>query len=147
MIGFINNLNELSAIEKKEVKLVEAPTDISDAVEKTYSLINDAAKKKRIKVEKWQEIYNPYIYQDVVHTTNVVLNIMMNAIKYTPVGGSIKIGLQQTPGKNENECNISFICEDNGIGISKKFLPHVCKPFAREDLLFFIKKNQINQMK
>ena len=138
LLGFINNLKELSAIEKKEVKLVEAPTEISDATEKIYGLIKEAAEKKRIKVETWQEIYNPYIYQDVVHTTDVVLNILMNAVKYTPAGGSIKIGLQQTPGKNENECIISFICEDNGIGISKKFLPHVCKPFARED-------NKVNQ--
>ena len=62
----------------------------------------------------------------------------MNAVKYTPVGGKIKIGLQQTPGKTDKDCFVSIICEDNGIGISKKFLPHVCKPFARED-------NKINQ--
>ena len=57
----------------------------------------------------------------------------MNAVKYTPVGGKIKLCLKQTPGRNENECFVDFICEDNGIGISKKFLPYVCKPFARED--------------
>ena len=138
LLGFINSLHELSLLQKKSLKLIETATDISDAPEKIFSLIKDAAEKKRITVETWSEIYNPYIWQDVVHTTNVVLNIAMNAVKYTPVGGKIKIGLQQTPGKNEKECMISIICEDNGIGISKKFLPHVCKPFARED-------NKINQ--
>ena len=133
LLGFINNLKELSELEKNTVKLVEAPTDLSDAVEKITSLVKEAADKKRIKIETWSEIYNPYIYQDVVHTTNVVLNILMNAVKYTPVGGKIKIGLKQSPGRNENECFVDFICEDNGIGISKKFLPYVCKPFARED--------------
>jgi len=133
LLGFINNLNELSQIEKKSIKLVEAPTDISDAVDKIKSLIQTAADKKRITLEAKTEIFNPYIYQDVVHTTNVVLNIAMNAVKYTPVGGKIKLCLKQTPGKNENECFVDFICEDNGIGISKKFLPYVCKPFARED--------------
>ncbi len=133
LLGFINNLNELSQLEKKTVKLIEAPTDISDAAEKIASLIQSAADKKRITIETKAEIYNPYIYQDVVHTTNVVFNIALNAVKYTPVGGKIKLCLKQTPGRNENECFVDFICEDNGIGISKKFLPYVCKPFARED--------------
>ena len=133
LLGFINNLNVLSQLEKKSVKLVEAPTDISDAAEKIASLIQAAADKKRITLEVTSEIFNPYIYQDVVHTTDVVLNISMNAVKYTPVGGKIKLCLKQTPGRNENEWFVVFICEDNGIGISKKFLPHVCKPFARED--------------
>ena len=138
LLGFINNMQELSAIEKNEVELIETPTDISDAMDKITSLIKETAEKKRIKIETWSEIYNPYIYQDVVHTTDVVLNILMNAVKYSPVGGKIKIGLKQTPGKNENECYIDFVCEDHGIGISKKFLPYVCQPFARED-------NKINQ--
>ncbi len=133
LLGFINNLNELSQLEKKTVKLIEAPTDISDAAEKIASLIQSAADKKRITIETKAEIYNPYIYQDVVHTTNVVFNIALNAVKYTPVGGKIKLCLKQTPGRNENECFVDFICEDNGIGISKKFLPYVCTPFTRED--------------
>ena len=102
-------------------------------MKKIKSLIQSAADKKRITIETKAEIYNPYIYQDVIHTTDVVLNIAMNAVKYTPEGGRIKLCLKQSPGKNENECFIDFICENNGIGISKKFLPYIFQPFARED--------------
>ena len=133
LLGFLNNMKELSQIENDTLEIVEIATDISDAIEKIYSLGKEAADKKRIKVETWQDIYNPYIYQDVIHTTDEVLNILMNAVKYSPVGGKIKIGIRQRPGKNEKECVVEFVCEDYGIGISKKFLPHVCKPFARED--------------
>ena len=133
LLGFLNNMKELSQIENDTLEIVEMATDISDAIEKIYSLIKDAADKKRIKIETWQDIYNPYVYQDVIHTTDEVLNVLMNAVKYSPVGGKIKIGIRQRPGKTENECIVEFVCEDNGIGISKKFLPHVCKPFARED--------------
>ena len=133
LLGFLNNMKELSQIENDKLEIVEMATDISDAIEKISSLIKDAADKKRIKVETWQDIYNPYIYQDVIHTTDEVLNVLMNAVKYSPVGGKIKIGIRQRPGKNDNECSIEFVCEDNGIGVSKKFLPHICKPFARED--------------
>ena len=138
LLGFLNNLRELSQIENNTLEIVEIPTDISDAVEKISSLVKDAADKKRIKIETWQEIYNPYVYQDVIHTTDEVLNVLMNAIKYSPVGGKIKVGIKQSPGKTDDECIIDFICEDWGIGVSKKFLPHICKPFARED-------NKINQ--
>ena len=133
LLGFLNNMKELSQIENDTLEIVELATDISDAIEKIYSLIKDAADKKRIKVETWQDIYNPYVYQDVIHTTDEVLNVLMNAVKYSPVGGKLKIGIRQRPAKNENECVVDFICEDNGIGISKKFLPYVCNPFARED--------------
>ena len=138
LLGYINNLNELSQIFEDGIVLKETATDVSDAPKKTYNLIKKLAKEKGIKVEYWSEIYNPYIYQDVLHTTDVVMNILTNAFKYTPAGGTIKFGLKQSPGKNDNECMIDFICQDSGIGISKEFLPYICKSFARED-------NEINK--
>ena len=138
LLGFLNNLRELSQIENNSIEIIETATDISDALEKITSLVKEAAAKKRIKIETWGEIYNPYVYQDVIHTTDEVFNVVMNAIKYSPVGGKIRLGIKQRPGRTPEECIIDFICEDNGIGISKKFLPYVCKPFARED-------NKINQ--
>ena len=137
MLSFINNVCELVQMETGDIVLNEVPTDLTDAVEKTYSLIEKEAKAKGITVEYWSEIEYPYIYQDVIHTTDVVSNILLNAVKYTPKGGKIRFGLKQTKNELENECNISFICEDNGIGISPEFIPYVCKSFARED-------NQVN---
>ena len=139
LLSFINNAYELSEIEKGTLSLVEDPSDMSDAVEKTYSAIKEAAEEKQLKVEYWSEIQNPYVYQDVMHTTNVVFNILRNAIKYTKPGGKIRFGIRQLPGKTKDECIIEFICADSGIGISKEFIPYVCKSFARED-------NEINAM-
>ena len=107
-------------------------------MEKTYALIENEATAKNIQVEYWSEITNPYIYQDIMHTTDVVINVLLNAIKYTPEGGKIRFGLKQTEGDLQNECIVTFVCEDNGIGISPEFIPYVCKSFARED-------NEINR--
>ena len=133
LLNFVNNILELSKLENKEITLTEKPSDITDATNKIYVLIEEAAKKKGVNVEYWSEIIYPYIYQDVIHTTDVVLNILQNALKYTPKGGKIRFGIKQIPGKNENECKIDFICEDTGIGISKEFLPHIYENFAREE--------------
>ncbi len=133
ILSFINNIYELSQMENGDIKVDERPSDITNAVERIYSLVKDAAEKKGIELEYWSEIIYPYIYQDIMHTTNVVMNIVQNAIKYTPRGGKIRFGLQQTQSVVENECFVTFICEDTGIGISPEFLPYVFKGFARED--------------
>ena len=133
LLGFINNVAELAQIEGHELELIEKPTDLTEATLRIYELIEGDAKKKNIKLEYWSEIKNFYIYQDLIHTTAAVNNILRNAIKYTPEGGTIKFGLRQTPRANPEECNIDFVCEDTGIGISPEFLPYVCKMFARED--------------
>ena len=137
MLSFINNVYELAQMENGDIELVESPTDLSDAVEKIYSLIESDAKAKGVKVEYWSDIKYPYIYQDVIHTTDNVMNILTNAVKYTPRGGKIRFGLKQEKSALDNECLVSFICEDTGIGISPEFLPYICKSFARED-------NQVN---
>ena len=138
ILSFLNNIIELCKLENGEIQLTETPTDITNATVNIYNLIKDAAELKNIKIEHSSEITNPYIYQDLFHTTNVVLNIIMNAIKYTAPGGTIKFKLKQYPGDNENECKIDFYCEDNGIGISKDFLPLIYENFTRED-------NEINK--
>lgn len=133
LLSFINNVYELSEIENGTLSLYEEPSDMSDAVEKIYSAIKESAEEKNLKVEYWAEIINPFVYQDVMHTTNVVFNIVRNAIKYTMPGGKIRFGLRQIPGKTKDECIVEFICADSGIGISKEFIPYVCKSFTRED--------------
>ena len=133
VLSCINSIHELVQIESGDVFLNEVPTDITKAPERMYNLIEEAVKEKGLEVEIWSEIINPYIYQDIFHTTAVVINILNNAIKYTPAGGKIRYGIRQTPGETEDECIVSFICEDTGIGIAPEFLPFATKGFSRED--------------
>ena len=138
MLSFLNNVYELAQMENGEIDLNEIPIDISQAVEKTYALIEKEIKEKNITVQYWSDIKHPYIYQDIMHTTTCVMNVLYNAIKYTPEGGTIRFGLQQIMDDLSDSCTIDFICEDNGIGIAPEFVPYICKNFARED-------NEVNQ--
>ena len=138
LLAFVNNIVELSGLEHGEIKISEIPTDISKAVEQIYLFVKPEAEKKNISVECWSDIKNPYIYQDIFHTTDVVISIVLNALKYTLPGGKIRFGLRQLEGKTKDECIVEFVCEDTGIGISKEFLPFIFESFARED-------NQINK--
>ena len=132
LLAYTNDILEIARLESDEIKLEESATDVTDASHRIYGLIEESAKKKNIEVEYWEDIYSPYLYQDVRHTVDMVLNIVQNAIKYTPEGGKVKFGLRQLPGETDDECIVEFICEDNGIGMSKEFIPHACKSFTRE---------------
>ena len=132
LLAYINDILEIARLESGEIKLVESASDLTNASFRIYGLIEESAKKKGIEIEYWEDIYNPYVYQDVRHTVDMVLNILQNAIKYTPTDGKVKFGLRQYPAENKDECIVEFICEDNGIGMSEEFIPHACKSFTRE---------------
>lgn len=132
LLAYVNDILEIARLESGEIKLEEAASDLTDATRRIYGLVADSIEKKKIEVEYHEEIYSPYIYQDIRHTVDCILNILQNAVKYTPVGGKIKYWLKQSPGKNKNECIVEFFCEDNGIGMSEEFIPHACKSFTRE---------------
>ena len=132
LLAYVNDILEIARLESGEIKLDEAASDLTDASKRIYSLIEDSAKKKGIEVEYWEEIFSPYVYQDVRHTVDCVLNILQNAVKYTPAGGKIKFWLKQLPSKKKNECYVDFYCQDTGIGMSEEFIPYACKSFTRE---------------
>ena len=132
LLCFINNLGQLSDISSGVVSLNEVPTYIAKGMEITYNVFKSKAEEKNIKFEFYTDLFNPYVYQDVRHTSNVVFNIIQNSIKYTNEGGSIKFGLIQEP-KDDKECYVNFICEDTGVGISEEYLPHIFEPFTRDN--------------
>ena len=132
LLAYVNDILEIARLESGEIKLDESASDLTNASFRIYKLIEDSAKKKNIEVEYGEEIYSPYIYQDVRHTVDYVFNILQNAVKYTPNGGKIKFKLRQLPCENEEECIVEFTCEDSGIGMSKEFIPYACKSFSRE---------------
>ena len=132
LLAYVNDILEIARLESGEIKLDEAASDLTNASFRIFKLIEESAKKKNIEVEYSEEIFSPYIYQDVRHTVDSVFNILQNAIKYTPEGGKIKFKLRQLPAKEADECIVEFTCEDNGIGMSKEFIPYACKNFTRE---------------
>lgn len=138
MLTFVNHVLEFAKIESGDIKVVETATDVSQSVPRAYELIADIAERRGINLEYWMDIANPYIYQDIYHTTDVISNIIENALKYTPHGGTVRFGLRQIPSENPDECLMQFECADTGIGISEEFLPHVYNEFEKED-------NEINR--
>lgn len=133
LLGLINNVLEMARIENNKYEFHEVVVDCSHAIEKSLTIFENQAKGKNITLVGSIDIKNPYIYEDESTDAQTALNIISNAIKYTPNGGRVEISLTQGPGRNSKECSLTFVCKDNGIGMSEEFLQHAFDNFSREN--------------
>ncbi len=87
---------------------------------------------KNIKFTKNRDISNNTILCDEPKLREIFLNILSNALKYTNPGGKITLSITEIPSKNHEYSTYQTIIEDNGIGMSEEFIPHLFEEFTRE---------------
>ena len=132
LLSIINDVLELARIENNETKIEESVSHAGDGLDACVVMLKSAAEDKHQEVMVKKEIDHPYVYLDLPHMSEVVLNILSNAIKYTGDGGRIQCTMKQLPHENEGWCMTEIAIEDNGIGISEDFQKHIFEAFSRE---------------
>ena len=90
------------------------------------------ASEKNITLNCNVDVEHEYILCDIVKVREVLTNLISNAIKYTPAGGCVSVSAKELPSEREGYVVYRIIIEDNGIGMSKEFLPHLFDSFSRE---------------
>lgn len=132
LVNIINDVLELAQIENNKVIIDEKPVDINVLRKINYDMFKDQIEAKNLQFhEEWQ-IKNPYIFADSTHLGQIFINLISNAIKYTPEGGSISIHTKQLPGDVPGMCIIEASVIDTGIGMSQEFQKHLFEKFERE---------------
>ena len=132
LLDLINGVLEMARIESGKVALQESlwsAKAFNDSLEDAF--YNDML-KKNITMERTIDIIHDDLFLDGIKLHEVFLNVLSNSIKYTPVGGHIKMELKELPAGNPKFAYYRSIIEDNGIGMSKDFLPHIFDSFSRE---------------
>lgn len=132
LMGLINSILEMSSIESNKVTIKNTPMYIAPAIDKIMVFVEEQCKNRNITVKTYLDVEHEYFYQDQDKNAEVTINIINNAIKYTPKGGQISFGLRELPGRTPNEIIIEFTCSDNGVGMSKEFLERAFNSFERE---------------
>lgn len=132
LMDLLNNILELSRIENHKIVIDEDLVNVNDTYFKLYTVFENELKKKHLNYKVSLDIKHPYMYMDTTHFAQIFLNIINNAIKYTPDGGSIKVSFKEIAGHTPDTCIVESIIEDSGIGMSKDFLDHAYESFARE---------------
>ncbi len=133
MTKLINDVLDMSRIEEGLIELTIEPTDIVNQMEAVSTLCKENAQNKGVEFNFiLGEMQNRLVYADILHVNQIVLNIISNAIKYTPGGGKVEYTLCQLPPVSDGCGLYRMEVKDTGVGMSPEFLKHVYDTFARE---------------
>lgn len=133
LLSLINDVLDMSRIESGSVKIEKTNVHLPYVLEdlKTIILESVHAKQQKLLI-KQQDVVHEDIITDKLRLTQVLLNIISNAVKFTPVGGTIQILVEEKVSQKVGYAVYLFYIKDNGIGMSKEFQEHVFDSFARE---------------
>ena len=133
LLSLINDVLDMSRIESGTIKLDNATVHLPDVLHdlRTIILGNISAKQLDLYVDT-QDIKHEDIITDKLRLNQIMLNIVGNAVKFTPAGGTINIRVTEKPCPRSGYATYVINVKDNGIGMSPEFQQHVFDSFARE---------------
>ena len=133
LLSLINDVLDMSRIESGKVKIEEKAVHLPDLVHDIRSIIQPNISSKRLSLFiDTMDVVDEDIITDPLRLNQVLLNILSNAIKFTPTGGMVSIRIAQKPGAPKGCGNYEFRIKDNGIGMSQEFAQKIFEPFERE---------------
>ena len=132
LLTIINQVLEMARIESGKAVLTLEPCNLSALFHSVNLVFEEDVKKKGIHFYVKTNVEHKYAYCDQTKLQEIYLNIVSNAIKYTPQDHAITINIQEVPSMQEKFARYIFICEDTGYGMSEDFVPHIFEEFSRE---------------
>ena len=134
LLSLINDVLDMSRIESGMVKIEEKPMDLLKLVHDIHTIIQSNADSKQLKLDvDTKSVMDQNLIGDSLRLQQVLLNILGNAVKFTPSGGTIQFRVVQTLVAEEDVAEFEFHIQDSGIGMSKEFQKHIFETFSRED--------------
>ena len=134
LLSLINDVLDMSRIESGKVKLEERAVHLPDLIHDVRSIIQPNVSAKRLSLFiDTMDVENEDIITDPLRLNQILLNILSNAIKFTPTGGMISLRIAQKNGAPTGRARYEFRIKDNGIGMSAEFQKHIFEEFSREE--------------
>ena len=134
LLSLINDVLDMSRIESGKVKIDEKAVHLPDLVHDVRSIIQPNVSAKRLSLFiDTIDVENEDIITDPLRLNQILLNILSNAIKFTPTGGTISLRIAQKNGAPKGRGCYEFRIKDNGIGMSEEFQKHIFEAFSREE--------------
>ena len=132
LLSLINYVLEMARIESGKLALKKEVGCVTELIESLTDVFEPGVKKKFITYSCETDIQHKYVIGDETKIREIFINIIGNSVKYTPEGGKISVSVKEEPFEKENYIAYRIIVEDNGIGMSKEYLPHIFEEFSRE---------------
>ncbi len=134
LLSLINDVLDMSRIESGKVKIEEKPVHLPDLIHDIRAIIqsNIATKRLSLLIDT-MNVVDEDIIADPLRLNQILLNILSNAMKFTPTGGTISLKIKQNDIEEKDEAEYEFRIKDTGIGISNEFQQHIFEEFSREE--------------
>lgn len=133
LLSLINDVLDMSRIESGKVELDLNPVNLDENGEDYVPMLRSLAEKKNVHFEFVRhDLQNRYVYVDFLRLNQVVINVVSNAVKYTPSGGSVTVDISQIPSEREGYGLYQIVIKDTGIGMSAEYQQHLFDEFSRE---------------
>ena len=132
LLTIINQVLEMARIESGSATLKLEATDLSALFHSVNTVFEADIQKKNIQYSEDAHVPHKFAYCDKTKLEEIYLNIVSNAIKYTPDGHAIRVEIHELPSEDEKKACYRFTCEDTGLGRSVEYLPHIFDEFSRE---------------
>ena len=131
LLNLINDVLDMSKIEHAKITLNREHISLQSLVEQASTMVKHQAIEKRqnFKITVGKIVHDSF-YGDPLRLNQILINILSNAVKFTPEGGSIAFQVEELPVSN-NHVKYAFSIRDNGIGMSEEMLSRVFDPFTR----------------
>ena len=131
LLGIINDILDMSRIESGKTTLNVEKMNLPQQISQLDSIIRQQAGQRSQSFTVSTNLQHENVLADPNRLNQVLMNILSNAVKYTPTGGHIRLEVEELP-RNEHYARYRFVVQDNGIGMSEEFQKHIFEPFERE---------------
>ncbi len=132
LLSLLGNVLNLARIENNKVEMEYTVSNVHENIGNCVAMFQQQTENKNQTLSLEEHIIYPYVYMDAPHVSEICLNILSNAVKYTNAGGMISCNVTQTSCEKEGWCNMVITISDNGIGMSEEFQKHIFENFERE---------------
>ncbi len=132
LLSLINCVLEMARIESGKAVLKEEVGDLQLLTNTLSDVFEPSVRQKQLTYTYHTDLMHPYVICDKTKVREILLNIISNAIKYTPEGGHIAVSISETPCEQAGMGRYTFRVQDDGIGMSEDYLPHIFEEFSRE---------------
>ncbi len=134
LLTLINDVLDISKVESGKLSLNPTVFSLAELMENIISITQPHIKEKKMEFEiHARNVKYEYIFADELRLNQILINIISNAIKYTPEEGRVYVSLEERPSeRGQNVTKLVFVVSDTGIGISEEFKKNMYDTFARD---------------
>lgn len=132
LLTIINQVLEMARIESGKITLSSESVNIREMVDAMNTVFESSLTKKSLEYQCSLNVVHDQILCDKTKMEEIILNVVSNSIKYTNPHGKITVSIDELASEDEKNADYKVIVEDNGIGMSQDYLPHIFEEFSRE---------------